>query len=236
MRLIAYLRTSTITGTNGDSIDAQEDACRRWADSHGHEIVCVKKDEGISGGKDVDSRPGLAATLLAIELGDAEGLLVHNVDRLARELHVQEAALDRVWRASGAAFETFDGEIPRDDPDDPQRTFLRQVLGAAAQLERGMIAARLKRGRARKRQRGGYSGGSVVPFGQRVQGEGADAVLVPDEEAQKVIDKILELRLDGQTLQQVADRLNEEGVKGPRGGNWHVTSVNRVLARREPLT
>jgi len=68
----------------------------------------------------------------------------------------------------------------------------------------------------------------------RVQGEGADAVLVPDEEAQKVIDKILELRLDGQTLQQVADWLNKEGVKGPRGGNWHITSVKRVLARKTP--
>jgi len=231
LRLIAYLRTSTITGTNGDSIDAQEDACRRWAEAHGHQIVCVKKDEGISGGKDVDGRPGLAATLLAIEVKDADGLIVHNVDRLARELHVQEAALDRVWRAGGAAFETFDGEIPRDDPNDPQRTFLRQVLGAASQLERGMIAARLRRGRARKRQRGGYSGGSVVPFGMRVQGEGADAVLVPDEEAQKVIAEIMELRLDGLTLEAVGERLNERGIKGPRGGNWHVTSVKRVLDR-----
>ncbi len=95
-----------------------------------------------------------------------------------------------------------------------------------------MIAARLKRGRARKRQRGGYSGGSVAPFGLRVQGEGTAAVLVPDEEAQKVIDKILELRLDGPTLQQVAGWLNEEGIKRPRGGNWHITSVKRVLARR----
>lgn len=231
MKLIAYLRTSTANGSNGDSLDAQEDACRRWAKANGHRIVCTKKDEGISGGKDVDSRPGLAAALLAIDVGDAEGLIVHNIDRLARELHVQEAALDRVWRAGGRAFETFDGEIPRDDPDDPQRTFLRQVLGAAAQLERGMITARLRRGRARKRKRGGYSGGATVPYGMRIEGEGADALLVPDEEAQKVIAKILQLRAEGLTLNAVAHQLNAEGHRGLQGGRWHQTSVRRVIAR-----
>ena len=38
----------------------------------------------------------------------------------------------------------------RDDPDDPMLTFVRQVMGASAQLERGMIRARMQ---------GGASGG-----------------------------------------------------------------------------
>lgn len=231
VRLVAYARTSTANGPSGDSLAAQEEACRRWAAANGHEVVAVRRDSGVSGGKPVDERPGLAAALVAIEDGEAEGVVVHNVDRLARELHVQEAALDRAWRADGSVFETFDGEIPRDDPGDPQRTFLRQVLGAAAQLERGLIRARLARGRARKRERGGYSGGPTVPFGQRVEGRGEGARLVPDPEAARTVERIVGLRRDGLTLAGIAGRLNEDGVEGPRGGRWHVTSVRRVLAR-----
>jgi DNA invertase Pin-like site-specific DNA recombinase len=232
MRLVAYLRTST-NGANDDSLVAQEEACRTWAGANGHEVIELRSDQGLSGSRPVDERPGLAAALLAIEEDDhpAEGLIVQNLDRLARQLHVQEAALARVWQASGSAFETCDGEVRSDDPDDPQRTFLRQVLGAAAQLERGMIAARLRRGRRRKRERGGYSGGWTVPLGYRVEGEGRVAQLVPDPDDEPVIERIIELRQSGKTLAEVADRLNVEGAPTKRGGNWHAASVRRVLIR-----
>ena len=173
------------------------------------------------------------AALVAVEVGEADGIVVHNVDRLARELHVQEAALDRAWRAGGSVFETFDGEIPRDDPNDPQRTFLRQVLGAAAQLERGLIAARLRRGRRRKRERGGYAGGPTVPFGWQVEGEGREAVLVPEPEGQRVASQVVAFRAAGMTLAAIAEWLNAEGVPTQRGGRWHITSVRRLIARIE---
>jgi DNA invertase Pin-like site-specific DNA recombinase len=98
---------------------------------------------------------------MAVADGEADGLVVHRVDRLARELHVQEVALAHA-RSAGEHVKVFEvaegGEIKRDDPHDPQRKFLRQVMGAAAELVRGMIAARLQGGRRRKAARGGYIG------------------------------------------------------------------------------
>jgi DNA invertase Pin-like site-specific DNA recombinase len=88
--------------------------------------------------------------------------VVHRPDRLARELHVQEAALAHAWGLGDhvRVFEAAEGaEILRESPDDPQRRFLRQVLGAAAELERGLIRARLRGGQRRKQARGGYTGG-----------------------------------------------------------------------------
>jgi hypothetical protein len=38
VRLVAYLRTST-NGGSGDSLAAQEDACREWATERGHDVV-----------------------------------------------------------------------------------------------------------------------------------------------------------------------------------------------------
>jgi hypothetical protein len=67
----------------------------------------------------------------------------------------------------------------------------------------------------------------------RVQGEGPEAVLVPDPDAQAVIALILRLRSEGVTLQGVADQLNAEGHRGLKGGRWHENSVRRVLAREK---
>jgi hypothetical protein len=33
------------------------------------------------------------------------------------------------------------------------------------------------------------------------------------------------------SLRQIAERLNAQGILGPRGGAWHATSVRNILAR-----
>jgi DNA invertase Pin-like site-specific DNA recombinase len=233
MRLIAYLRTSTNGEANGDSLAAQLDACQAWAESERHTIVSTREDAGLSGKLDVDRRPGLLDAVEMVEAGEADGLVVHRLDRLGRELHVQEAILGRVWAAGGSTFEAVEGEVARDDPDDTMRSAMRQMAGVFAQLERGMIAVRLSGGRRRKRERGGYSGGPTVPFGWKVEGEGREARFVPDPETAPTVETIRELRRSGLTLQAIAQRLNEDGVASPAGARWHVNSVRRVLARAE---
>jgi len=104
-----------------------EEACRAWAEREQHEVVAVHSDRGLSGKLGPEDRPGLAAALNELEGNRAEGLVVHRLDRFARELHVQEAALARAWTAGGRIFEAVEGEVQRDDPDDPMRTFVRQV-------------------------------------------------------------------------------------------------------------
>ena len=79
------------------------------------------------------------------------------LDRLARDLMTQEAALGRVWRHDGRVFTVDKGEILADDPADPMRTAFRQMLGVFAQLERGMIRARMDAGRQAKNERAGTS-------------------------------------------------------------------------------
>ena len=234
MRLVAYARTSSGNG-NGDSLDAQEDACRTWTAQHGHEIVKVEQDDGVSGGLPVDERPGLLAAIVEVEEGRAEGIVVHRIDRFARELHVQEAALARIWGISDhtAVFEAVEGEIKRDDPEDPQRRFLRQVMGAATKLEKGLIKARLRRGRRRKAARGGYIGGTRRhrPYGRRLaeQPDGRrEYEPVPEEQA--VIATMRAMRADGATLQAVCDELTREGVLPPSGARWHPGTIHRILA------
>jgi len=232
MRLIAYVRTSTANGAGQDSREAQADACRAWAAANGHEVVVVERDEAMSGRLGVEQRPGLLRALIALEDGTAEGIVVHRLDRLARELHVQEAALARAWLAGDhvEVYEAVEGRLKRDDPDDPHRTFLRQVLGASAQLERGLIRARLQGGRRRKAARGEWIGGHRLH--RRYGYEVVEGRYEPVEAEQAVIDRMAALRAEGGTYRAVAAALAAEGIEPPvAGGEWHPTTVRKVLVR-----
>lgn len=228
LRLVAYLRVSTDAQAEyGQGLDIQERAIRRWAKHHGHRIVGVERDEGVSGAKEAADRPGLTDALEALERRRADGLVVYRLDRLARSLTVQEAVLGHVWRHGGKVFAVDTGEVPADDPSDPMRTFVRQVMGAAHQLERGLIAARMRAGRELKAERGGYAGYGAPPYGTRA--EGGELVVDPDE--QSAIARMVELREVGKSLREIGAVLDAEGIRPRRGERWHSMQVGRVLAR-----
>lgn len=238
MDLIAYCRTSTQNGAGSDSLDAQECACREWAEANGHEVKIVFKDDALSGALGVEDRPGLASALMALDDGQAQGLVVHRPDRLARELHVQEVALAHAWAAGEhvRVFEAAEGaEIVRDDPNDPQRRFLRQVMGAAAELERGLIKARLQGGRRRKAAKGGYIGGKQLhrKYGYQL----VDGEYVPVEHEHEAIMRIAGYRNakpKPYTWAVIADRLNQLSIPAPDGAEWYPMTCRRIAKREHP--
>jgi DNA invertase Pin-like site-specific DNA recombinase len=205
-------------------LQVQRQAIRAWAKANGHRIVRWFSDEGVSGTHDADARAGLLDALASLESGEAGGLVTYRLDRLARKLTVQEATLARVWSLGGTVFAVDLGEIPQDDPDDPMRTALRQMVGVFAQLDRGMIAARLRAGRRLKAAGGGYAGGAPR-FGLRAEGR----ALVTDETERATVDRITELASEGLSSRQIADFLNTEGRPSKRGGTWSSATVCRVL-------
>lgn len=225
MRLAAYLRVSTdLQADQGMGLQVQRQAIRAWAKASGHRIVGWFADEGISGTHDVDARPGLLDALAFIEAGEVSGLVAYRLDRLARKLTVQEATLARAWSLGACVFAVDLGEVAQDDPDDPMRTALRQMVGVFAQLDRGMIAARLRAGRRMKAESGGYAGGAPR-FGQRAEGR----ALVPDDTEQETLKRIVTLAEAGMSSRRIADALNCEGRPSKRGSVWSSATVCRVL-------
>ena len=180
------------------------------------------RDEGVSGSQ--EQREGLEEALSAVRFNGADGMVVSSLDRLARSLTLQEASLQQVWSSGGSVFAIDTGEVLADDPDDPVRTFVRQILGAVSQLEAGMITRRLRRGREHKAQLGGYAHGAP-PYGFRAE----SGQLVPDPEEHRVVLKMIEMRDTGSSLRDIAADLNEAGVPSKRGGRWHPQTVSRVL-------
>ena len=163
MKIVGYVRVSTATqAEDGLGLDVQKAALRAWCKANGHRLTSILSDEGISGAKELEDRPGLADALDMIRSGKAQGIVVPRLDRLARDLIVQETILAEVRRIGGEVFSTSPAEASylTDDPDDPSRKLIRQVLGAVSEYERSMVTLRLRNGRRRKAQMGGYASGA----------------------------------------------------------------------------
>jgi DNA invertase Pin-like site-specific DNA recombinase len=236
VKLAAYLRVSTDKqAEEGLGLDVQRARIREWAKAEGHTVALWATDSGQSGSNGLDTRKGLLDALSAVQDGRCGGLVVYRLDRLARDLVLQEGLLAEVWKNGARVFSTSPSEdayLGGDDPDDPSRAMIRQILGAVAQYERGMIRLRLRQGKARKVAQGGYAGGAPR-FGFRAEG----AALVPDAREQLAVRRIVQLRAEGLSLRAIAEVLASEGIAAKRGGRWHPTAVNAVLATaRQPAT
>jgi DNA invertase Pin-like site-specific DNA recombinase len=227
VKLVAYLRVSTEKQSEeGLGLEVQEQAIRRWARKNGHRVVDVLTDAGVSGSNGLENRNELSIALEALRDGIAGGLVVYRLDRLARDLVVQEQLLMEIRNLGGRVFSTAGGEQDylTDDPDDPSRRLIRHVLGAVNDYERAMIRLRLRRGQQRKAELGGYAAGRPR-YGYRA--EGKQLVEVPGE--QEVIKRVRRLRRAGNSYRQIAALLEGEKVRPRSGGTWHPTMVARLL-------
>jgi DNA invertase Pin-like site-specific DNA recombinase len=99
------------------------------------------------------------------------------------------------------------------------------MFGVFAQLERGMIAARMRAGRRLKAASGGYAGYGSPPFGFRSE----DGELVPDDDEQRTLTRIAELHAQGASLRSIGRILTEEGYSPKRSATWHPQTLSGIV-------
>jgi DNA invertase Pin-like site-specific DNA recombinase len=230
VRYVVYLRVSTDSQADaGYGLEIQEQACRDWIKRERHRIVEVCTDAGRSGVADVGHRPGLARALALVGADRADGVLVYRLDRLARDLILQEQVLAELHRRGKqlASCDATENANVKYSPDDPTRALVRRILGSISAYERETIRLRLMAGRARKKLEGGYTGGPP-PFGW-VAVRGA-LVKVPAE--QLVIRRMRRLRAEGYSFRQIAERLESAGIRSrATNGKWRPMTISAILER-----
>lgn len=221
---VAYARVSTAEQANG--CDAQLAEIRRWADDNGVELAAVHVDRGVSGASHAADRPGLT-----LALADATArrcaLVVAKRDRLARDPLVS-MTVERALSSAGARVIALDCAS---DGDDPASVFMRRILDAAAELERGMIRARVAAGMAAAAAKGRHMG--RAPFGWCIDADSGE--LRPDDAEQAVIQRIDAARAAGLSWRAVAAVLNAAGLRTRTGATWQNRSTQRVAERAAAL-
>src|SRR5260370_292909 len=93
IKAFAYLRVSGKGQLDGDGFTRQRAAIESYAKAHGIKIVRFFEELGVSGTKDMDARPALQETLVALLSNGVKTVLIEKLDRLARDLMVQEAII-----------------------------------------------------------------------------------------------------------------------------------------------
>lgn len=220
MEAIGYVRVSTTEQVKGFGLDVQRGTIEEYCRAQSLGLVALYADEGVSGSNGLDTRDGLARALFALERGDAEVLVVARLDRLARDLLLQETIMGRMRAAGVKVLSATEADV---DSEDPTRVLVRQVIGAIAQYEKAIIRARLMAGKAVKRARGGYVGGAP-PFGYRQDGD--RVVEEPSEQA--VIAYVHAHRAE--PLRDIAEGLLGAGYRPRTGERWHPETVRRIRA------
>jgi DNA invertase Pin-like site-specific DNA recombinase len=138
--IFGYARVST----DDQSLDLQHEALTQAG--------CTKVfAEKISGAR--SDRPQLAKLLKSLRAGDL--LVITKLDRLARSTHDLQVTL-KALRSVDADFKVLDN--PALDTTTLHGKLLFDIMGAIAEFERGMIAARTSEGRKAAKARGVHMG------------------------------------------------------------------------------
>jgi DNA invertase Pin-like site-specific DNA recombinase len=208
-KLIGYTRVSKENKSGlGISLDEQRLWLENEATRRNAELEIVSEGDGISARK-LSNRPALMETLKRLDKGEADGLIVKKLDRLARNVADFLTILERSRRGKWVLI-IGDLDI---DTSTPLGEAMATVGATFAQLERARISERTKDALAYKKQQG-------IKLGRPRQ--------LPIE----TVREIQKLRKSGKTLQAIADELNRtETLTAHKGRKWYPSTVRYTLER-----
>ena len=208
----AYLRVSGKGQVDGDGFPRQLKAIRQYAESHDMKIVNVFREEGVSGTVESANRPAWAELMTALHSNGVRTIIIEKLDRLARDLMVQETIIADLNRHG---FDLISVAEPDLMATDPTRILMRQLMGAVAQYDKSQIVLKLRGARLRKKAATGHCEGRK-PFGFY-------------ESEPEALDRIKALKAEGLGFDRIAAKLNEEKIPTRTGKRWHGVVINRIL-------
>ena len=155
-----------------------------------------------------------------------EAVLIYKLDRLARDLYIQEHLIKKLEALTIGLISTKEADLASGDP---MRKAFRQFMGIVSELEKAFITMRMTAGRKSKiKFKQKYAGGGIA-LGYSTK----DKDLIIDEAGADTIRQIFKMkRHQRKGLREIARVLNEQGTPTARGGEWHAGTIKYILANQ----
>lgn len=234
-RAVALVRISDDRDDTRAGVGRQEEDCRALATRLGWQIaeVIVENDTSAyktKAGVDADGlpvrrtrRPEFRRALQLLNAGRADGLIVYDIDRLARQPRDLEALIDLVETRQVPVVAVTGGI----DLSNSAGVAMARVLMAMANKSSADTARRVARAHVQQAQEG------RPPGGWRAYGYEADRrTLIPAEA--EVIREIADRIIAGDSLRTIRTDLDRRGIRPPHADKWSSASLRSVVSK--PMT
>lgn len=157
-----------------------------------------------------------------VDSGAVEAVIIAKLDRLTRSVKDLAELMERFHKRGVALISVAESL----DTGSAAGRLVLNIMTAVSQWEREAIGERTATAIAHKRAHGKVF--NHVPFGYCREGGN----LVENPAEQSVISEMRILRTNGRTLQQIADKLNTDGVAPKQAGSrWYPSTVANIVER-----
>lgn len=240
MRAAIYARFST-DRQDVRSLEDQRHRCQQRAADRGWSVVAVFTDAAMSGA--TLKRTGLQELLGAARRREFEVVLVDDLSRLSRDLGDTWTLLFRDLAGFGVQLLDVTTGLNSADPS------AKLAFGASAlvnEMQRESVRSQTRRGLLGLARAGYHTGGKVFGYSTVTESPPKDpanphAVLVIDAAQAKLVRRIFREFNDRTPAQQIALKLNAEGIAAPyddaryrkrQGQGWSGVTVSNLLRNR----
>jgi len=226
MKAVAYLRVSTDAQANEDrhGLDVQRHEIDEYAQKNNIEIIEYYIDAGISGAK--MSRPALDRMLKDSESKTFNQVIVAKLDRVARDTFAQLWIEKELLKYEIEILSVAENMRSTD----PAGQLFRTMISAFATFERARINERMTGGRLEKAKTGNYSGGR--PAIGYTADKNTKSLTINNNKTEAV-KLVFELREQGLSFQQIANKLTELGHTTALNKTFSKVQVKRIFDRKE---
>lgn len=220
MNVFGYLRVSGRGQVDGDGPKRQHQVIKSFCETNRLKRWRNFFEQGVSGSVEGMDRP---VFLKMIEHIDAlvdpseKAIVVERMDRLARDLMVQEFLLAECRKRGIKVYSADQGVLidMASDGGDPTRKLIRQILGALAEWEKSQLVLKLRSARQRKKAKTGRCEGR--PF----YGETANERRIL-QTAVNIFNTVL-------NYDTTAKMLNDGGFKTRYGKPWTRQNTRAII-------
>ncbi|MCH7488608.1 MAG: recombinase family protein [Chloroflexi bacterium] len=222
MRAIGYFREPA-AAKKGESLAEQNKAFLKYCEDHGYDVAItfVETVDGNGSSPGAHQRAGFRQLVDYLRRPDHGFMIV--VARSLEGIGVdRQQAMRRYFQLEGLGAQVAFLTGSNDPLTELVETWASELD------EKSDLSDRVRAAMRRKAVRGEVLG--RPPYGYRV-GSRRRLELIPDEAV--VVRYIFRLYLqDGLGIRLIARRLNEEGLRTRRGGNWSMVSIRDILRNR----
>lgn len=218
-KVFAYTRVSTVKqGEKGVSLQEQKDAILRYAVRHNLEISRWFEEQETAAKQ---GRPAFSQMLQSLRIRAAEGVIIHKIDRSARNLSD--------WVAIGKLVDAgVEIHFANESLD------LKTVSGRLSADIQAVVAAHYSRNLREEAKKGIYGRlkQGYYPFRAPIgyTDQGAAKPKLPDPAMAPLVKETFELYGTGRfSLPTLANRIYERGLRNRLGGHVTVTGLSTML-------